>query len=111
MSEEVPRERVQGQSSAHMPSICSESALHQLKATYSSDSTKTNSDHRKPSVVLDKSTEDSRVTVRPPLPIGAALLETDGKTSDDQATLTPSVTQGTEPQETTVPAVYPTPST
>jgi hypothetical protein len=74
VAEEVPQEGVQGQSAAHgrsMPSIDSESALHQLKATCSSDSAKTNPVHRQPSVALDKPTEDREIAVRPPLPSGA----------------------------------------
>jgi hypothetical protein len=62
---------VQGQSSAHglsLPSIGSESALHELKATCSSDSAKMNPVHRQLSVALDKPTEDSETTVRPPSP-------------------------------------------
>ena len=92
VAEEVPQEGVQGQSSAHgrsLPSIGSESALHQLKATCNSDSAKTNAVHRQPSAALDKPTEDREITVRPPLPSGAeqretALSETHGNTSNDQ---------------------------
>ena len=116
-TKEVPREGVQGQSSAHgcsMLSIDSESALHQLKATRSSDSAKMNPVHRQPSVALDKPTEDSEITVRPPLPGGAeqretTLLEIDGKASNDQATSAPSLPYGTELQEIILPS--PNPST
>jgi hypothetical protein len=112
IAEEVPQERVQGQSSANdrsMPSMGSESALHQLKATYSSDSAKRNSVHGQPSATLGNSTEDGQ-TVRPPSPSGTEQRETalpeidgiDGKASDKQATLAPSLPHGTEPQETTL---------
>ena len=115
VAEEVPQEGVQGQSSAHgrsLLSIGSESALHQLKATCSSDSAKMNSVHRQPLVALDKPTEDSEITVRPPLPSGAeqretALPEIDGKASNDQATSAPSFPHGTEPQETTLLGLTP----
>jgi hypothetical protein len=73
VAEEVPQEGVQGQS-AHggsLPSIGSESALHQLKATCSSDSARMNPVHGQPSVALDKSTEDREITIRPPLLSGA----------------------------------------
>jgi len=58
--------------------------------------------HRQLSVALDKLTEDSETTVRPPSPSGAeqreiALPEIDGKASNDQATLAPSLLHGTEP--------------
>jgi hypothetical protein len=107
---------VKGQSSAHarpMLSMDSESALHQLKATCSSDSTKMNPVHREPSVALDKPTRGSEIIVRPPLPSGAekrktALPEIDGKASNDQATSAPSLPHRTEPQEITLPG--PTPS-
>ncbi len=116
VAEEGPQEGVQGQSSAHgrsLLSIGSESALHQLKATCSSDSAKIHPVHRQPSVALDKPTEDREITVRPPLPSGVeqretALPEIDGNTSNDQATA-PSLPHGTEPQQTTLPG--PTPST
>jgi hypothetical protein len=102
---------VQGQSSAHglsLPSIGSESALHQLKATCSSDSAKMNPVHRQLSVALDKPTEDSEKTVRPPSPSGAeqretALPEIDGKASNDQATSAPSLPHGTEPAPPSTP--------
>ena len=98
VTEEVAQEGVQGQSSAHgrsLPSIGSESALHQLKATCSSDSAK-------------------MITVRPPLPSGAeqrgtALPEIDGNASNNQATSAPSFAHGTEPQQSTLPG--PAPST
>jgi hypothetical protein len=56
VAEEVPQEGVQGQSPAHgrsLPSIGSESALHQLKATCSSDSAKMNPvhSHQRPSII------------------------------------------------------------
>ena len=115
VAKEVPQEGVQGQSSAHgrsLLSIGSESALHQLKATCSSDSAKMNSVHRQPSVALDKPTKDSEITIRPPLPSGAeqrdtALLEIDGKASNDQATSAPSFPHRTEPQETTLLGLTP----
>ena len=91
----------------------SESALHQLKATSSSDSAKRNPVHRQPLVTLDKSTEDSQITAHPPLPSGAqretALPEIHGKASDDEATLAASSRHGTELQEATLSV--PTPST
>jgi hypothetical protein len=116
VAEGVPQEGVQGQS-AHgrsLLSIGSESALHQLKATCSSDSAKMNPVRRQPSVALDKPTEDYVITVRPPLPSGAEQRETvlpeiDGNTSNDQATSAPSLPHGTEPQQTTL--LGPTPST
>lgn len=90
VAEEVPQEGVQGQPSAHgctMPSVGSESALHQLKATYSSDSAKGNAVHRQPSVALDESTGDSQTALLPPLRSEAeqqetAFAEIDGKPSD-----------------------------
>jgi hypothetical protein len=111
VAEEVPQEGVQGQSSAggrSLPSIGGESALYQLKATYSSNSAKMNPVHRQPSVALDTPAEDSEITVRPPLTSGAeqretALPEIDGQASNDQATSTPSLPHGTEPQQTTLP--------
>jgi hypothetical protein len=66
-----------------------------------------NSVHKQPLVALNKPTEDSKVTVRPPLPSGAeqrdtALLEIDRIASNDQATSAPSFPHRTEPQETTL---------
>jgi hypothetical protein len=117
VAEEAPQEGVQGQSSAHggsLPSIGSESALHQLKATCSSDSAKMNPVHRQLSMTLDKPTEDREIAVRPPLPSGAeqretALPEIDGNASNDQATSAPALPHGTEPQQTALPG--PAPST
>ena len=117
VAKEVPREGVQGQSSAHgrsMLSIDSELALHQLKAMCSSDSGKMNPIHRQPLVALDKPTKDSEITIRTPLPSKAeqwetALLEIDRKAYNDQATSAPSLPHGTEPQEITL--LGPTPST
>jgi hypothetical protein len=105
VAEEVSQEGVQGQCSAHglsLPSIGSESALYQLKATCSSDSAKMNPVHRQLSGALDKPTEDSETTVRPPSPSGAeqqetSLPEIDGKASNNQATSAPSLPHGTEP--------------
>jgi hypothetical protein len=82
---------VQSQSFAYgrsLLSIGSESALHQLKATCSSDSAKMNSVYKQLLVALNKPTKDSEITVRPPLLRGAeqrdtALLEIDGKASND----------------------------
>jgi hypothetical protein len=116
VAEKVPQKGVQGQSSTHgrpLPSIGSESALHQLKATCSSDNAKMNPIHRQPLVALDKPTENSKITVRPPLPSGAeqretALPEIDGNASNDQTTPAPSLPHGTEPQQTTLPGPTPT---
>lgn len=117
VAKEFSQEGVQGQSSAHgrsLPSIGSELALHQLKATCSSGSAKVNPVYRQLSVALDKPTEDSETTVCPPSPSGAeqretALPEIDGNVSNDQATSAPSLPRGTEPQQTALPG--PTPST
>jgi hypothetical protein len=87
VTKEVAQEGVQGQSSAHgrsLPSIGSESALHQLKATCSNDSAK-------------------MITVRPPLPSkaeqrGTALPEIDRNASNNQATSAPSFIHRTKPQ-------------
>jgi hypothetical protein len=115
VAEEGPQEGVQGQSSGpgrSLPSMGSESALHQLKATCSSDSAKIDPVHRQPLVALDKATKDREITV-PPLPEAeqreTASPEIDGNTSNDQATSAPSLPHGTEPQQTILPG--PTPST
>jgi hypothetical protein len=70
--------------------------------------------HRQLSVTLDKPTEDSEITVRPPLPSRTeqqetALPEINGKALNDQATSAPSLPHRTELQEITLPG--PTPST
>jgi hypothetical protein len=77
-----------------------------------SDSAKTNSVHRQLLVALNKPTEDSEITIRPPLPSGAeqretALLEIDRKASNDQAISAPSFPHGIEPQETTLLGLTP----
>ena len=90
----VPQEGVQGQSFANgrtLPSIGSKSAVHQLKATHSSDNTKRNAVHRQLSVALDKVTKDSQTTIYTPSPSveqrETALPEIDGKGSDAQVLL------------------------
>ncbi|CZR68400.1 uncharacterized protein PAC_18299 [Phialocephala subalpina] len=97
-----------------LPSMSSESALHQLKATYSSDGVNRNAIHRQPSATLDQPTEDIQTTVSPPSPSApelrdTALPEIDGKASDAQAPSAPSLPHVAEPHETTLPD--PTPST
>jgi hypothetical protein len=114
VAEEVPQEGVHGQSSAHgrsIPSMGSELAPHRLKATYSSDGAKNNSAQGQPSVTLDTTAEDSQTTVRPSgaEQRKAASPGIDGKVSDDQAILAPSLPHETKPQETTLRG--PTPST
>jgi len=84
-----------------MLSIDSELALHQLKATCSSNSAKMNPVYKQLLVALNKPTEDSEITVRAPLlskveQQETALLEIDGKASNDQATSAPSLLHGIE---------------
>jgi hypothetical protein len=113
VAEEGPQEGVQGQFSGpgrSLPSMGSESALHQLKATCNNDSAKIDPVHRQPLVALDKATKDREITV-PPLPEAeqreTALPEIDGNTSNDQATSAPSLPHVTEPQQTILPGHTP----
>ena len=116
MAEDVSQE-LQCQSAAHacnIPFVSSESVLHQLKATHSSNSGKRNAVYRQPSVALEKATKDSQTTIHLPSPSEAeqreiSLPEINKKASDDQATLAISLPHRTEPQETTLPG--PTPFT
>ncbi|KUJ16855.1 uncharacterized protein LY89DRAFT_782112 [Mollisia scopiformis] len=98
-AEEVPKEgtvpqevvpRSQSFADSHtLPSMGGESAVHQLKSTYSSDNAKMNAVHRQLSVALDKAIEDGQTTIRTPSPSAeqreTALSEIDGKGSDAQA--------------------------
>lgn len=106
--EVMPQEGLQGR---NLPSVGNGSALHQLKATYSSN--KRNAVHKQPSASLGKPTEDTQTTISP-LPSGVepreiALLEIDGNAPDAQASSAPSSAHETEPKETAL--LDPTPST
>src|SRR5207248_11588226 len=106
-----PQEGVQGQSfGGHgrtLPPMGSESAQHQLKATYSSDGDKSNAVHTQPSATLGKAIEGIQTTISPPSPSApepreTALPEIDGKTSDAQAPSAPSLPHVAETHETTL---------
>lgn len=88
--EQALQEGVQGQSAAHRRTIDSEPMLHPSEATYSSDSAIVDSAHRRPSVVLNESTEGSQTHS----PSGAgqretALSENNGKATDTQTPSAP----------------------
>ncbi|CZR52926.1 uncharacterized protein PAC_02804 [Phialocephala subalpina] len=105
--EVVPQEGVQGRT---LPSMGTESAMHQLKATYNSD--KRNAVHERPSAGLDEATEDTQTTVSPPSLSGAeqretALPEIDGNAPDAQASSAPSSAHETKPHQTTLPGLSP----
>ncbi len=105
IAEEVPQEEVvHGRT---LPPMGSESGQHQLKPTYSSDGDKSNAVHTQPSATLGKAIEGIQTTISPlspsaPEPRETALLEIDGKTSDAQAPLAPSLPHVVETHETTL---------